>query len=147
MMTAGRLSSLSCEWATPDALFHELDDEFHFALDVCATAENTKCPAFFGADEAWSALVKPWQGICWCNPPYGRGIGQWIQKAYESAQAGATVVMLIPSRTDTRWWHDYVMKASEIRFIRGRLKFGDAKWNAPFPSAVVVFRPTQEAAK
>jgi len=76
---------------------------------------------------------------------YGRGIGQWIQKAYESAQAGATIVMLIPSRTDTRWWHDYVMKASEIRFIRGRLKFGDAKGNAPFPSAVVVFRPTQAA--
>jgi phage N-6-adenine-methyltransferase len=139
-INAGLFSSLTCEWATPDWLFDELDREFHFTLDVCATAENAKCLSFLDSLDMRSALAQEWQGRCWMNPPYGRQIGQWLQKAYESAQAGATVVALIPSRTDTAWWHDYVMKASEIRFIRGRLKFSEAKWNAPFPSAIVVFK-------
>jgi|TARA_Y100000034_G_C6806189_1_gene361999 phage N-6-adenine-methyltransferase len=136
----GMFTSLSGEWETPDALFKELDREFHFTLDVCATPGNTKTPEFLNAEDLWSSLAQPWRGICWMNPPYGHHIGEWIGHAYRSAQEGATVVCLLPSRTDTAWWHDYCMKG-EIRFIRGRLYFNDGEGRAPFPSAVVVFRP------
>ena len=135
----GMFTSLTCEWSTPDALFEQLDDEFHFTLDVCASPENTKCERYY--DQEKDGRVQPWIGeVCWMNPPYGRQIGQWIQKAHDESLRGATVVCLLPSRTDTIWWHDYVMKADEIRFIKGRLKFGEAKSGAPFPSCVVVFR-------
>jgi phage N-6-adenine-methyltransferase len=117
-----------------------LNDEFHFSLDVCATEETAKCRRYFTKED--DALSMEWSGVCWMNPPYGRKIGVWLKKAYESTISNdATVVCLIPARTDTAWWHDYVMKANEIRFIRGRLKFGDAKNSAPFPSAIVVFQP------
>jgi len=137
MVNAGLFSSASGEWETPQDLFDELDTEFVFTLDVCATHQNAKCQQYFTRND--NALLQDWQGICWMNPPYGRQIGKWLQKAYESAQAGATVVCLIPSRTDTRWWHDYVMQG-EIRFIKGRLRFSGAQNSAPFPSAIVVFR-------
>jgi phage N-6-adenine-methyltransferase len=125
-------------WSTPQDFFDALDAEFGFQLDVCATADNAKCLAYYTA--ALDGLAHPWLGVCWMNPPYGRTIGQWMRKAYESSQQGATVVCLVPSRTDTAWWHDYAMKG-EIRFVRGRLKFGGHANPAPFPSAVVVFRP------
>jgi len=131
-------SSKTDEWTTPQDFFDRLNEEFHFTLDVCATPENTKCRRYFTKHE--NGLLQKWEGVCWMNPPYGRVIGQWVKKAYESALDGATVVCLLPARTDTSWWHDYCMKG-EIRFVRGRLKFGDASENAPFPSAVVVFRP------
>lgn len=84
--------------------------------------------------------MQPWHGTCWCNPPYGCEIGRWKEKAYESSRSGAaTVVYLVPARTDTRWWHDLVVRASEVRFVRGRLKFGSQTNSAPFPSAIVVF--------
>ncbi len=111
-----------------------------FQTDVCALPDNAKCANYFTPEI--DGLSQEWIGMCWMNPPYGRGIGAWVQKAYESAQSnGATVVCLLPARVDTRWWHDFCMKG-EITYIRGRLKFGDAKDSAPFPSAVVVFRPT-----
>lgn len=139
----------SHEWETPTELFRQLDQEFGFALDAAASRENALCPAFITKDG--DGLSRSWAhwGAVWCNPPYGTQIGRWVQKGYEEAQKGATVVMLIPARTETRYWHDYVMRAWEIRFIRGRLRFGGVEiergHNAPFPSAVVVFRPGEHA--
>lgn len=138
---AVHFSSKTSEWETPQDFFDLLNSEFHFELDVCAKPENAKCPRYFTPEE--DGLKQKWTGVCWMNPPYGREIGRWVKKAYESAQEGATVVCLLPARTDTSWWHDYCMKG-EIRFIRGRLKFGGAKHPAPFPSAVVIFRPKRE---
>lgn len=131
-------SSESQDWETPDELFLILDKEFGFTIDVCASSENTKCSRYYTKED--NALIQKWEGICWMNPPYGREIGKWVQKAYESSLDGATVVCLLPSRTDTKWWHEYCMKG-EIRFIKGRLKFGNSTNSAPFPSVIVVFRP------
>ncbi|MEI8064440.1 MAG: phage N-6-adenine-methyltransferase [Verrucomicrobiota bacterium] len=132
-------ASQTDNWATPQALFNELDSEFGFELDVCASEQNAKCAKFFTKED--DGLIQNWSGVCWMNPPYGRQIGHWIKKAHESAKAGATVVCLVPSRTDTKWWHAHCIHG-EVRFIKGRLKFGDGKGTAPFPSAIVVFRPT-----
>jgi phage N-6-adenine-methyltransferase len=135
------LTSKTEDWATPDVLFAELDAEFSFTLDVCADKTNNKTPAFF--DKETDGLSQPWTGVCFMNPPYGRTIGLWVKKAYESSLEGATVVCLVPSRTDTAWWHDYAMKG-ELRFIRRRLKFvgsDGVRREAPFPSAIVIFRP------
>jgi phage N-6-adenine-methyltransferase len=129
-------SSATDLWSTPQDFFDKQNAIHGFTLDVCATADNAKCARYF--TEADNGLEQPWHGVCWMNPPYGRAIGLWMRKAYESHLTGATVVCLVPSRTDTRWWHDYAMKG-QIEFIRGRLKFGDAKNSAPFPSALVVF--------
>lgn len=133
----GLFTSNKSTWETPQDFFDKLNEEFNFDLDVCADAENTKCEKYFSKEI--DGLAQEWTGTCWMNPPYGREIGNWIKKAYESSLSGATVVCLLPSRTDTRWWHDYCMKG-EIRFVRGRLKFGNSKNSAPFPSVVVVFR-------
>ncbi len=133
-------SSKTGNWATPQEFFDKLDWRFGpFDLDPCASAFNTKCSNFY--TEAEDGLSKDWSGHnVFINPPYGRGIEKWIKKAYESSKEPDTkIVMLIPARTDTKYWHDYVMKASEIYFVRGRLKFGESKNSAPFPSAVVVF--------
>lgn len=130
-------SSATDEWATPQALFDRLNEQYNFTLDVCALPSNAKCERYFSQQE--DGLSQAWQGQCFMNPPYGRKIGAWVKKAYESAKAGATVVCLLPARTDTAWWHDYCMKG-EIEFMRGRLKFGNSKNSAPFPSAIVVFR-------
>ena len=124
-------------WATPQKFFDKYNEEYRFTLDPCATSDNAKCPIYF--TEADDGLKQQWTGSVWMNPPYGREIIKWMKKAYESSLQGATVVCLVPSRTDTKWWHDYAMKG-EIEFIKGRLKFGDAKNSAPFPSAVVVFK-------
>ena len=128
-------SSESEVWETPKDLFDKLDAEFHFDIDVCALPSNAKCTTFFTPEQ--DGLTQKWEGVCWMNPPYGRKIGAWMRKALE---AKTTVVCLVPARTDTKWWHDYAMKASEIRFVKGRLKFGDSKNSAPFPSAIIVFR-------
>ncbi len=137
-------SSQTCEWATPNWLFDELNREFGFDVDVCASHDNHKCSKYFPSEGLWSGLAQEWTGVCWMNPPYGREIGKWLAKAWESSQHGAQVVCLIPSRTDTSWWHEYVMKAQDIRFIRGRLKFGGAINGAPFPSAIVIFEPAED---
>jgi site-specific DNA-methyltransferase (adenine-specific) len=136
--------SATDEWATPQDLFAKLNEEFGFTLDAAASAENALCPAYYTKED--DGLSQRWHGVVWCNPPYS-SLKKWIAKAAEAA-LGATVVMLIPARTDTAAWHDYIEGKAEVRFIRGRLRFGESKYNAPFPSVVVVFRgpdaPTRE---
>jgi phage N-6-adenine-methyltransferase len=128
-------SSETDTWATPQDFFDELNEEFNFTLDPCCLPSSAKCDKYYTPED--DGLSKSWDGeVVFMNPPYGREIGKWMKKASE---AKATVVCLVPSRTDTRWWHDYAMKG-DIRFIKGRLKFGDATNSAPFPSAVVIFR-------
>jgi len=140
-ISQGLFSSATDEWETPQDLFDELNAEFSFTVDVCALPINAKCSRFFTPEQ--DGLIQEWSlETCWMNPPYGRQIGKWIRKAYEESQKGATVVCLLPARTDTAWWHDYCVKG-EIRFIRGRLKFGGSKNSAPFPSAIVIFRPRE----
>lgn len=129
-------------WETPQWLYDELNEQYNFTLDACAVQENAKCTNFYSPEK--DGLSQPWEGRVWCNPPYGRNIGKWVQKA---AGSGALVVMLLPARTDTRWFHDYIYGKADIKFLRGRLKFGEAKNSAPFPSMVVVFNGEAEAEK
>jgi len=136
MLNSGMMTSNTPEWETPQDLFDELNAIYKFDCDVCATEQNAKCAKYYTIED--DGLAQKWEGVCWLNPPYGKTIGLWMKKAYESSLEGATVVCLIPSRTDTSWWWEYVMKG-EITFIRGRLKFGGSKNSAPFPSAIVVF--------
>jgi len=135
-MNQGMFSSSSDEWETPREFFDAVNAAFRFDLDVCATNGNTKCKRYFTKEE--DGLSRLWQGTCWMNPPYGREISLWVRKAYESSmEAGTVVVCLLPARTDTAWWHDYVIAyAKSIAFIKGRLKFS-GKGPAPFPSALV----------
>lgn len=130
-------SSKTDLWYTPDDFYQKYNNVYKFETDVCATHENAKCKNYFTQEV--DGLSQDWKGVCWMNPPYGRTIKDWMKKAYESSLKGATVVCLVPARTDTQWWHDYAMKG-EIEFIKGRLKFGGSKNSAPFPSAVVVFK-------
>lgn len=133
-------SSKSNEWTTPQYLFNELNDDFNFTLDPCATDKNAKCSKYFTIED--DGLSKDWSNdVVFMNPPYGREIKKWIKKVYEESLNGATVVCLIPARTDTTYWHDYIFdEADDIRFLKGRLKFGDSKNSAPFPSAIVVYK-------
>lgn len=127
-------------WATPQWLFDALNKEFGFTLDPCSDGNNAKCENFYTSQE--NGLLRDWgTESVFMNPPYS-DCNAWMRKAYSAAQQGATVVCLVPSRTDTEWWHRYAMKG-EVRLLRGRLCFGEAKWNAPFPSAVIVFRPRE----
>ncbi len=133
-------SQQSDEWATPKWLYDALHKEFGFTLDPCATNGNTKCDNWYTMTE--NGLLRDWgQDVVFMNPPYSE-VSAWMRKAYGAAQEGAVVVCLIPARTDTAWWHDYAMKG-EIRLLRGRLKFGEAENSAPFPSAIIVFRPRE----
>ena len=138
MNTAVMFSSNTDMWATPQDFFDVINKEFNFTVDVCATAENTKCSLFFTPEQ--DGLMQKWEGVCYMNPPYGRSIGKWIQKAYNSSKEGAVVVGLLPARTDTKWFHEYIYNKAEIRFIKGRLKFGGCKNSAPFPSMIVIWR-------
>ncbi len=132
-------SSDKMDWATPLCVFDDLAREFQFTIDVCASSENRKCERYFSKED--DGLSRSWQGErCWMNPPYGREIAKWMEKAHNESKLGCCVVCLVPSRTDTAWWHDHAMKADEIRYIRGRVKFIGGKDNAPFPSAIVIFR-------
>lgn len=133
-----RFRSTKQTYETPDSVFRPLDEEFGFTVDVAADAKNTKCKTFI--DQERDALKQEWGGTCWCNPPYNN-LSKWVRKAFDEAQAGrAITVMLIPSRTNTKWWHDYCMKG-EVRFIRGRPKFVGCKHGLPQPLAVVIFKP------
>ena len=133
-------SSNSTVWETPQDFYERLNNVFQFDLDPCATSETAKCEKYFTEYE--NGLLQDWSGrSVFVNPPYGRGVVNWVKKAYEEGlKPHTTVVCLLPSRTDTKWWHNYCMKADEIYFVKGRLKFGNSKNAAPFPSAVVVFR-------
>lgn len=125
------------EWSTPQDFFDSINSEFNFDLDVCADATNAKCVEYFTKEE--NGLVQNWDNRhVWCNPPYGREISEWVKKASEAR--GGVVVMLIPARTDTRYFHQYIYHKAEIRFLKGRLKFGGSKNSAPFPSMLVIFR-------
>ena len=131
-------SSKKMDWETPQYLFDELNKEFNFTCDIAASPENAKVKFFISKDT--NALRQHWSGLCWCNPPYGREIGLWVKKAHEEALKGVTTAMLIPARTDTAYFHDYIYGKYEVRFLKGRLKFSDSKNAAPFPSMVVIFK-------
>jgi phage N-6-adenine-methyltransferase len=137
MLNDSLYSSAKMDWGTPESLFRALDEEFAFDLDVCATHANAKCRRFFSPQD--DGLSKSWDGMVWMNPPYGRGIDQWVRKAYSESASGCVCVCLLPVRSDTKWWHDYVMKSKEIRLLTRRLSFDGAKNKAPFPAAIVVF--------
>lgn len=136
----GLFLSKNMEWETPQSFFNELNNEFHFTLDCCALPHNAKCERFFTPEE--DGLSQDWEGErVFCNPPYGRTIYNWIHKcSIESKKPNTLVVALIPSRTDTKYFHEFIYKkAKEIRFVKGRLKFSNSKQLAPFPSMVVIF--------
>jgi site-specific DNA-methyltransferase (adenine-specific) len=134
-------SSQNPSWSTPQELFDEMDAEFGFTLDPCADDDNHKCGRYYTKEQ--DGLAQDWSGeVVFCNPPYGRQIGKWVEKAFREVYAGGcrTAVLLLPARTETKWFHDFIYHRAEIRFIRGRIRFDGAVYNAPFPSMVVVFR-------
>lgn len=133
-------SSRTDEWPTPQGFFAQLDAEFHFTLDPCASPDNAKCRAYFTKSE--DGLRRDWgTHRVFCNPPYGTAMRAWAMKCYEASRAGALVVLLAHARTDTRWFHDWVYGKAELRFVRGRLKFGDGRQSAPFPSLIAIYPP------
>lgn len=140
MINKSLFSSEKMDWETPKWLFDELNEHFHFTLDPCCTHENAKCLKHYTEYE--NGLNQLWKNeIVFCNPPYGREITNWIKKAYDESKNGkTTVVLLVPSRTDTKWFHDYIYNQQQIYFLKGRLKFGNSKNSAPFPSMIVVMR-------
>lgn len=133
-------SSATDEWATPLDFYNTLNNEFNFNLDPCATDDNHKCAKYFTKTD--NGLLQSWEGYkVFCNPPYGRAIGSWVEKAYNESQKKDTlIVMMLPARTDTKWFHNFIYHKAKIRFIKGRLKFGGCKNAAPFPSMVVIFK-------
>lgn len=139
MISKGLFTSNTYEWATPKEFYKELDNEFNFTLDPCATDENHKCDKYFTKDD--DGLKQNWGGYrVFCNPPYGREIGKWVEKAYNENNNGTFIVMLLPARTDTKWFHDFIYNKYEILFLKGRLKFNDQKKAAPFPSMIVIMQ-------
>lgn len=140
MINKGLFSSNSDNWETPQVLFDRLNAHYHFTVDVCATYENAKVEKFFTPE--MDGLKQDWQGVCWCNHPYGREIGKWVEKAIYSMKHGATIVMLLPARTDTKWFHQYLYNKPGVHiiFLEGRLKFGKAQNSAPFPSMLAILR-------
>lgn len=145
-MTAYMPQAKTIEWETPKDLFDELDAEFHFALDVCATPKNAKCLNYFTKEQ--NGLIQGWHGHCFMNPPYGLAIRDWVSKAHMEAKKGVTVVCLLPVRSDTQWFHKYIWDKEkhrcrdgvELRLLEGRLKFGSNRESATFPSMIVIFR-------
>ena len=136
-------SSKTDQWETPQYLFDELNDEFGFDLDVCADESNHKCTKYYTREQ--DGLKQDQNGVVWCHPPYGREIGKWVERAYyQNIKYNNYSVMLLPARTDTKWFHNYIYyDKAEIRFIRGGLKFGNAKNSAPFPSMIVIYKPKE----
>ena len=139
MNTALHFSSANDAWSTPQSFFDTVAEAYAFTLDVCALPESAKCSRYFTPEI--DGLTQTWAPeVCWMNPPYGRQIGRWVKKAYDESRRGATVVCLLPARTDTRWFHAYCLHG-DVVFLKGRLKFGGSKNSAPFPSILVTFRP------
>lgn len=144
METKVMFSSQSGEWSTPQGFFDKLNEEFHFTLDPCADDSNHKCEKYYTVEQ--DGLAQDWSGeSVFCNPPYGRDVAKWVRKCFYEVYFGRfrLAVMLLHARTDTKWFHQYVYNKSEVRFVRGRLRFGDQEQPAPFPSMVVVFRGTE----
>lgn len=154
---AATFSSATDNWPTPQAFYDALDAEFGFTVDACSSTLNHKAPTYYALDHAdptrrdglagdWAADAAATQGRVWMNPPYGKSIEQWMRKAHAAARAGATVVTLVPVRSSSRWWHELVLATgAEVRYVQGRLTFGDAKNSAPFASAVVIYRPADRS--
>lgn len=137
-ITKGLFTSNTDNWATPQSFFDEVAKEFKFDVDVCADEYNHKVDKYFTKEQ--DGLSQDWDGFVWCNPPYGREIGKWVERVSKHSGGG---VMLLPARTDTRWFHDWIYGKAEIRFIKWRLKFGDSKNSAPFPSMLVIYRSNE----
>ena len=135
MINKGLFTSNKDDWETPQDLFNNLDKRFHFDLDVCANQKNHKCKKYYTKEQ--DGLKQEWNGFIWCNPPYGKEISKWVKAVSEYEGGG---VMLLPARTDTRWFHNYIYHKSEIIFLKGRLHFSNSKYAAPFPSMIVIFR-------
>lgn len=133
-----QFESAKTEWETPEDLYDPLNDEFHFTLDVAADRDNAKCARYLSVAD--DGLTSEWGGVCWCNPPYGRDLAKWVRKAVFETWNGVTTVMLIPVRSNTQWWHELCIPFGEIRFVKGRPKFGGADEGLPWPLAVIVFR-------
>ena len=141
MKTEVLLSSKKMDWATPQDFFDKLNEEFHFTLDPCADEYNHKCEKFYTEEQ--DGLKQDWSGeIVFCNPPYGRKVGKWVEKCFREVYQGncRCAVLLLFANTDTKWFHDWVYHRAEVRFIKGRLKFGGGRVNSPKPSMVVIFR-------
>ena len=138
-MTKGLTSTGNIVAETPKYLFDRISSIFNFSLDVCALPENAKCENYYTPKD--DGLSKPWRGGVWCNPPYGREISSWVKKAYEESQKeyNSFVLMLLPARTDTKWWWDWVQGKATLFFIKGRVKFGDHNVGAPFPSVLALY--------
>ena len=138
-MTLGLTSTGNIVAETPKYLFDKISSIFNFSLDVCALPENAKCENYYTPKD--DGLSKPWRGGVWCNPPYGREISSWVKKAYEESQKeyNSFVLMLLPARTDTKWWWDWVQGKATLFFIKGRVKFGDHNVGAPFPSVLALY--------
>ena len=134
-----RFKSNTVEWPTPQELYLPLHAEFGFDFDVAATKENAKCANFLTKEQ--DGLLHPWGRCNWMNPPYGKDVPKWLKRALDESKHGATTVCLIPARTNTGWFHDLCLSAAEVRFVRGRPKFGDADHGLPLPLAVVIYRP------
>ena len=140
MNTEVMFSSKTDNWATPQDFYNELNKRFNFELDPCADVENHKCPIYYIKEQ--DGLQQDWSKYrTYVNPPYGREIGKWVEKAYKTnKEHGNLIVMLLPARTDTQWFHNFVYGKAELEFIKGRLKFGNSKNSAPFPSMLVIYR-------
>lgn len=141
-MNKAMLSSNRMDWETPQEFFDKLNAQFHFALDAAANEHNAKCSRYFTPEQ--NGLSQSWDvgGAVWCNPPYGRSTGKWVKKAYQEAQKGVTIVMLIPARTDTSYFHDWIYDKADVAFLRGRLQFelgGIPQGRAPFPAMLVIY--------
>jgi phage N-6-adenine-methyltransferase len=139
MINSSLYTSNTDEWETPKAFFDKLDTEFHFTLDVAASNDNHKCIHWYTKDN--DGLTQSWWGNVWCNPPYGREIERWVLKACLSIDNANVIVMLLPTRTDTHWFHRHVYNIAELRFIEGRLHFSNSKNSAPFPSMLAIYKP------
>lgn len=140
MTYSPEIQSGKTDWETPQYFFNYLNSFYHFNLDVCADERNHKMIPYFSIND--DALKQNWTGTCFMNPPYGYGIYWWIKKAFDEGQKGNKIVCLLPSRTDNSWFHEFVMKASEIIFIRGRIHFTNSKQSPQFGSIIVIFEKT-----
>ncbi len=137
-MNKVHFSSKSNEWATPQYLFNFLDSKYNFDLDPASDGNNNKCKKFYTQKE--NGLLQDWDQITFCNPPYGRELGKWIEKGYlEHQKHNKKIVMLIPARPDTKAWHNFIFGKAKVVFIKGRVKFGDGTSPAPFPSAIIIY--------
>jgi site-specific DNA-methyltransferase (adenine-specific) len=142
MIQPALFSSACDEWPTPRPFFAKLNRRYHFTLDPCATPANALCPTYFTREQ--DGLKQDWgTHRVFCNPPYGRVIGSWARKSFEASQRGALVVLFVPARVDTQWFHDWVQGKADVQFLRGRVRFGGAETGAPFPSMLAIYSPSR----